>query len=508
MMRATLKPKQLTQLMYSAKCEEDGKGRYTADFTTNEAFEDQTKDIVLEKTGHSLVAHAATDETCTTVGNTAYWSCENCDKYFSDAEGTTVIAADSWVIPAHPHTLTNHVAVSETCDTDGNVEYWTCSECNQYFLDTDATQVTTAQAVVIAAHHTLTHHDKEPESCTSNGMIEYWECTVCHKDFFDEAATREIENEDDYIIPMHHTLTQETCTEDGNKEYWNCSVCGKYFFDKDAENETTQANVIVAKKEHAWGEPTYEWNQDMTECTAKRVCANDSSHIETETVGISSGVITDEDDENPGIYGDGAIFENKAFVSQSINKNNFSFKKNDDDKSYILTGFDANTTSEPVTIPTKINDLPVIAIGENCFAYNNTQGSCITSIVIPEGIVELGKNAFRMCVYMTSITFPKSLVTVGESCFSNCRGLTTVAFQEGLEVIQKNAFYSASKITTIILPSTVTALDEQCFYGCSTLSTLNFAGTKEQWGAITKGTNWRSSTILSVVHCSDGDINL
>ena len=39
------------EVVEEAKCEADGKGRYTADFT-KEAFADQTKDIVLEATGH------------------------------------------------------------------------------------------------------------------------------------------------------------------------------------------------------------------------------------------------------------------------------------------------------------------------------------------------------------------------------------------------------------------------------------------------------------------------
>lgn len=37
----------------AAKCESDGKGRFTADFKTNEAFKDQTKDIKLEATNHT-----------------------------------------------------------------------------------------------------------------------------------------------------------------------------------------------------------------------------------------------------------------------------------------------------------------------------------------------------------------------------------------------------------------------------------------------------------------------
>ena len=50
-----------------------------------------------------LTAHEAVGAGCETAGNSAYWSCDVCGKYFSDAEGTTEIEADSWVLPASGH---------------------------------------------------------------------------------------------------------------------------------------------------------------------------------------------------------------------------------------------------------------------------------------------------------------------------------------------------------------------------------------------------------------------
>lgn len=55
-------------------------------------------------TGHTLTATEAVAATCTTPGNTAYWTCSECGKYFSDENGETEIAADSWIIPAAGHT--------------------------------------------------------------------------------------------------------------------------------------------------------------------------------------------------------------------------------------------------------------------------------------------------------------------------------------------------------------------------------------------------------------------
>lgn len=47
---------------------------------------------------------AAKAATCTEAGNTEYWYCDTCGKYFSDAQGTTEITLESTAIPALGHT--------------------------------------------------------------------------------------------------------------------------------------------------------------------------------------------------------------------------------------------------------------------------------------------------------------------------------------------------------------------------------------------------------------------
>ncbi|MBQ7600056.1 MAG: hypothetical protein IJU57_05220, partial [Clostridia bacterium] len=84
-------------------CTEAGETVYTATFE-NEGFTEQTKHVPIGATGHNMTEHPAVTETCTTAGNTAYWSCDQCNKFFSDALGNTEIEEDSWVIPAPGHT--------------------------------------------------------------------------------------------------------------------------------------------------------------------------------------------------------------------------------------------------------------------------------------------------------------------------------------------------------------------------------------------------------------------
>ena len=66
-------------------------------FTCTKCPATKTEDI--PALGHNMTAHAAKDATFEAAGNKAYWSCDRCNKFFSDAEGKQEIAENSWVIP-------------------------------------------------------------------------------------------------------------------------------------------------------------------------------------------------------------------------------------------------------------------------------------------------------------------------------------------------------------------------------------------------------------------------
>lgn len=54
---------------------------------------------------HNLEHFAATAATCTENGNSEYWYCRDCDKYFSDSSATKEIEKNSWVIESTGHTF-------------------------------------------------------------------------------------------------------------------------------------------------------------------------------------------------------------------------------------------------------------------------------------------------------------------------------------------------------------------------------------------------------------------
>lgn len=87
------------------------------------------------KCDHTMTSVAYKAATCTENGNIAYWHCSKCDKYFSNAEGTTEVTLENTVIPATGHTIVIDKAVPPTSTSTGLTEGSHCSVCTEVFVE-------------------------------------------------------------------------------------------------------------------------------------------------------------------------------------------------------------------------------------------------------------------------------------------------------------------------------------------------------------------------------------
>ena len=94
-----------------------------------------TKYETVPALGHSATGVAAKAATCTAAGNTAYWHCSRCGKYFSDAACTKEITLASTVIAAKGHNYQATV-VAPTC-TEKGYTFHKCSVCGDSYKDTE-----------------------------------------------------------------------------------------------------------------------------------------------------------------------------------------------------------------------------------------------------------------------------------------------------------------------------------------------------------------------------------
>ena len=248
-----------------ATCTESGNIAYWTCSGCGKFYSDEacTTEITLAQTvvtekGHTIVYHEAVAATEESKGNIEYWTCSVCDKYFSDAEATTEIEPSLVVIPElnHVHNATKTEAKEADCINDGNIAYWTCSGCGKFYSDEACTtEITLADTVVGKSGHNVTKTEAVEATCTEDGNIAYWTCSNCGKLYSDEACTIEITLADTVAGKSGHNVTkteavEATCTEDGNIAYWTCSNCGKLYSDEACTIEITLADTVVGKSGH------------------------------------------------------------------------------------------------------------------------------------------------------------------------------------------------------------------------------------------------------------------
>lgn len=139
----------------------------------DEAAHDYGSDNVCDTCGydktvphtHNLTLVAAKAATCTAAGNSAYYTCDGCDKWFADATGSVEITDKTSVkIPA-----TGHTAGTEWKSDDTN--HWhecTVAGCGVIIESTKSAH--TASDWIIDT----------PATATTAGT-KHKECTVCHR---------------------------------------------------------------------------------------------------------------------------------------------------------------------------------------------------------------------------------------------------------------------------------------------------------------------------------------
>lgn len=87
-----------------------------------------------EKCNHNLESVQANEPTCEQVGNTAYWHCTLCDRYYSDVTAETETTLEKTIIAEVGHTPVVDPAVPATPETSGLTEGSHCSVCGKILV--------------------------------------------------------------------------------------------------------------------------------------------------------------------------------------------------------------------------------------------------------------------------------------------------------------------------------------------------------------------------------------
>lgn len=137
--------------------------------------------------------------------------------------------------------LTHHGRAEPNCISEGNTEYWECGLCARYFLDEAGTQETALKNVVLAkTGHTpgeAVRENEIPATCTADGSYdEVTYCTVCSEKYSTEHKT----------IPAAGHRWSVKYESDKSGHWHICEVCGAV---SDIEDHVSGGAATYAKPE-------------------------------------------------------------------------------------------------------------------------------------------------------------------------------------------------------------------------------------------------------------------
>ena len=110
----------------------------------------------------------------------------------------------------------------------------------------------------------------------------------------------------------------------------------------------------------------------------------------------------------------------------------------------------------------------VTNIGSRAFEYN----SWLKEISIPSSVKTIGDSAFVNCVSLKKIVIPNSVTSIGKTCFARCYNLSSISLSSNLQFIGEKAFDRCESMTDIIIPNSVQSIGRKAFADCYKLTIL------------------------------------
>ncbi len=145
----------------------------------------------------------------------------------------------------------------------------------------------------------------------------------------------------------------------------------------------------------------------------------------------------------------------------------------------VITGYQWEGREQIDKIPTSVtyegNEYPVKVI----LSLGNAE---FKELVIPEGITEIGHQAFMRCNNLENIIIPSTVEYIEPMTFMGCSNLKTVYFKDGLRSIPDGMFLNCRNLESVHLPLTLEKIGDGAFSDCRHLQEINLPKKLERIG--------------------------
>ncbi len=204
---------------------------------------------------------------------------------------------------------------------------------------------------------------------------------------------------------------------------------------------------------------TYYWTSIDT--TGHRVDLTEESELDASDIYVSTDFDLNPNypvggRDNAVLYGeDGKRKEEDAVVEVTEEKANECYEWTDGEEGITITNYSSSCPKD-VSIPSKIGDRPVVAIGVGAFRKKG-----ITNVSLYSGVNSIGYAAFQGN-NMNTVKLSRSIKTVDDYAFYNSN-IQNLIMSEGITSIGSWSFAN-NKICKVTFPNTLKTIGSYAFY--------------------------------------------
>ena len=162
---------------------------------------------------------------------------------------------------------------------------------------------------------------------------------------------------------------------------------------------------------------------------------------------------------------------------------------------------------QTISLPSTLTELGYRIFAQGSGGFQSYGG--LTELTLPAGIQKLGGNALRQ-TNITELVIPARVSVIEDYFLSTCTKLKTVRAESS--VLGSFMFVQCTALESLTISINCKTFGSNMLTYCESLKVITYEGTKEQWNAITKPTNWMTSDAkvnyhngyLQRINCIDG----
>ncbi len=249
------------EVIKPATCTEDGIYReyccrYDKGLTCNEY-----KDTPIPAFGHTMTKYKAVTQTCLTDGQTEYYQCETCRKFYADNEGKTELQQDEWIIKAagahvDKESVEWELVSSNGCGVTG-YEIKKCNRvhngetCNAVIDERDIPEIPADYYVSYADNAELVDGVWKPTSCLEDAIL-YITCRNCEHTDKAHSSQPDVVYEQEPLDRLPHasgdkvTIKEAYCIYPGQYEI-HCTRCATLLEEGEIPAPCTEHALVEVK---------------------------------------------------------------------------------------------------------------------------------------------------------------------------------------------------------------------------------------------------------------------